>query len=59
MCTIHHFKNASFVAENPNTLFGLKGFETLEQFIASLKSPRKINILFPGSIVNVRIMNCL
>jgi 6-phosphogluconate dehydrogenase len=34
-----------FVAENPNTPGGLVGCETLEDFVASLKRPRKVIIL--------------
>ncbi|MGF1678861.1 MAG: NADP-dependent phosphogluconate dehydrogenase [Candidatus Methylacidiphilales bacterium] len=38
-------KTTAFVNENPNTPGGLVGAETLEEFVASLKTPRKIIIL--------------
>ena len=38
-------KMEDFVASNPNTPGGLKGCETLESFVSSLKRPRKIIIL--------------
>ena len=38
-------KTETFVADNPNTPGGLTGFKTLEEFVASLKRPRKIVIL--------------
>src|ERR1043165_5515654 len=34
-----------FVAENPNTPGGLVGKPTIEEFVASLKKPRKMIIL--------------
>ncbi|MEI6494325.1 MAG: NAD(P)-binding domain-containing protein, partial [Verrucomicrobiota bacterium] len=38
-------KTEEFVSANPNTPGGLAGFPTLEEFVASLKRPRKIIIL--------------
>ncbi len=38
-------KMEQFVAQNPHTLGGLVGCSTLEQFVASLRRPRKIIIL--------------
>lgn len=38
-------KTHSFVAEHPDTPGGLTGHDTLEEFVASLKRPRKIIIL--------------
>ncbi len=38
-------KMEAFVANNPDTPGGLEGFKTLEEFVASLKRPRKIVIL--------------
>jgi 6-phosphogluconate dehydrogenase len=38
-------KTDAFVAENPNTPGGLVGFDKLEDFVASLKKPRKVVIL--------------
>jgi len=38
-------KTDAFVAENPNTPGGLVGFAKLEDFVASLKKPRKAIIL--------------
>lgn len=38
-------KMEAFVAANPSTPGGLEGHETLEDFIASLKRPRKVIIL--------------
>jgi len=38
-------KTDAFIAENPDTPGGLEGFKTLEEFVASLKRPRKIIIL--------------
>jgi 6-phosphogluconate dehydrogenase len=38
-------KTSAFVAENPNTPGGLVGFAKLEEFVQSLKRPRKVVIL--------------
>ena len=38
-------KTEKFVAENPNTPGGLVGCKTLEEFVGSLTSPRKIILL--------------
>ncbi len=38
-------KTDAFVAENPNTPGGLVGFDKLEDFVASLKKPRKVVVL--------------
>jgi 6-phosphogluconate dehydrogenase len=38
-------KTTAFVAENPNTPGGLVGFPKLEDFVQSLKRPRKVVIL--------------
>ncbi len=38
-------KMEAFVAENPHTPGGLDGYATLEDFVGSLKSPRKIIVM--------------
>ena len=52
-------KMEAFVAENPNTPGGLEGFETLEQFVASLKRPRKIIILVQAGWATDKVIESL
>lgn len=48
-----------FVAENPNTPGGLKGFATLEEFVASLKKPRRVMILVKAGAGTDAVINGL
>ncbi|MGK0176551.1 MAG: 6-phosphogluconate dehydrogenase [Lentimonas sp.] len=52
-------KMEAFVAENPDTPGGLEGFETLEQFVASLKRPRKIVILVQAGWATDKVIDSL
>jgi 6-phosphogluconate dehydrogenase len=52
-------KMEAFVAENPDTPGGLEGFKTLEQFVASLKRPRKIIILVQAGWATDKVIESL
>ena len=52
-------KMEAFVAENPDTPGGLEGFKTLEQFVVSLKRPRKIIILVQAGTATDKVIESL
>lgn len=52
-------KTKAFVAENPNTPGGLKGAETLEDFVATLKRPRKMVIMVKAGGATDAVINGL
>ena len=52
-------KMEAFVAENPETPGGLEGCKTLEQFVASLKRPRKIIILVQAGQATDKVIESL
>lgn len=52
-------KTQAFVAANPDTPGALKGFETLEDFVASLVRPRKIIILVQAGAATDAVIDAL
>ena len=52
-------KMEDFVAANPNTPGGLDGFATLEDFVASLKRPRKVIILVQAGTATDKVIEGL
>ena len=52
-------KTQTFVSENPNTPGGLVGTESLEAFVASLKSPRKVIILVKAGTATDAVIDSL
>jgi 6-phosphogluconate dehydrogenase len=52
-------KMEAFVAENPDTPGGLDGYEKLEDFVKSLKSPRKIIIMVQAGRGTDAVINSL
>ncbi len=52
-------KMTDFVAANPDTPGGLDGFEKLEDFVASLKRPRRIIILVQAGVATDKVIESL
>ena len=52
-------KTKAFVAANPSTPGALEGFETLEDFVASLIRPRKIIILVQAGVATDAVIDAL